>query len=116
MDPVNSNTAGSRSWAELPRDASSGVARDFPLAVEPPNSCNTSGSSRPHILPVTQVSLLLGRQIWSYYGVVGRFLCLLSTESLTKGYLNLVSGNTKILSEPGFIFRASVLTNRGKSM
>ena len=29
---------------------------------------------------------------------------------------NPVSGNTKILSEPGFIFCASVPTNRGKSM
>ena len=33
-----------------------------------------------------------------------------------QGDLNPVSGNTKILSEPGFIFCASVLTNRGKSM
>ena len=61
VDPVNSNTAGSRSWAELPRDAISGVARDFPLAVEPPNSYSTRGPSRPHIIPATQVGLLLGR-------------------------------------------------------
>ena len=30
--------------------------------------------------------------------------------------LNPVSGNTKILSEPGYIFYASVPSNRGKSM
>ena len=33
-----------------------------------------------------------------------------------QGDLNPVSGNTKILPEPGFIFCASVSTNRGKSM
>ena len=60
VDPVNSNTAGSRSWEELPRDTSSGVARDFPLAVEPLNGCSTRGSSRPLILLATQVDLLLG--------------------------------------------------------
>ena len=38
-----------------------GVVRDFSLAVEPPNSYSTRGSSRPHILPATQVDLLLGR-------------------------------------------------------
>ena len=61
MDPVNSNTADSRSWEELPRDTSSEVARDVLLVVEPLNGYSTRGSSRLHILLATQVDLLLGR-------------------------------------------------------
>ena len=57
---ADSNTAGSRGWEELPRDTSGGVARDFPLAVEPLNGYSTRGSSRPLILLATQVDLLLG--------------------------------------------------------
>ena len=57
---VCTQATGSRSWAELPRDTSSGVARYFPLAVEPLNGYSTRGSSRLHVLSATQFSLLLG--------------------------------------------------------
>ena len=44
------------------------------------------------------------------------FFVLIKYRIPHQGDLNPVSGNTKIPWEPGFIFCASVPTNRGKSM